>query len=554
MSIRLMTAGLAAAVLLSGSALVQSAGEAANALRERLLPVEPSVDGEPLDAVLERVLTDLATLPDPPDRRPLIESLDTELRDAVDAALAEGRSEDALFGMESYLPHLLPLIDAAAQQSWIDRYIATSGAAFEAHPDWLGESGAARFHRELVAADQHDAAERVADAHIAQLDAALIRLEDVELPWALAEARLQARDMGRLDAERGYRDQAAAWLLDHPNSRPGDTLLDWSVAWGPEERALAHRFMEILPEDRLNDAIFLPFRDERRILSLRLDIAEGRATPGEAIEAVWQRPWSERRRGIDDAADLLDAVIRDLDGAGERDAAISLLNTYQTMMLDSFGVRLAVLWSELGDCTRTRAAVQLTVHADAPPRGAALRLDRGDDRAERDQWDNVIGHGLADTQIARHQEGGWRPRMGAALLACEGTGYANLAVEIQTRDDEIDGFDRWENADHWLALWATLRDADDRRALEAALWRRLTRSENEWEEGIVPALLVMDTGRRHEMRDRLQLMALMVRGMPEADQANWAPIYRALVWNQAVELGADDRFATLLVLAATMPD
>jgi hypothetical protein len=198
--------------------------------------------------------------------------------------------------------------------------------------------------------------------------------------------------------------------------------------------------------------------------------------------------------------------------------------------------------------------VQLTVHADAPPRGAALRLDRGDDRAERDQWDNVIGHGLADTQIARHQEGGWRPRMGAALLACEGTGYANLAVEIQTRDDEIDGFDRWENADHWLALWATLRDADDRRALEAALWRRLTRSENEWEEGIVPALLVMDTGRRHEMRDRLQLMALMVRGMPEADQANWAPIYRALVWNQAVELGADDRFATLLVLAATMPD
>ena len=130
MSIRMMTAVLAALALMSGSGLAQSAGEAATALRERLLPVELSVDGEPLDAMLDQVLTGFATLPDPPDGRALVQSLERDLREGVDAALSERRGDDALFGMETYLPILLPLIDPAAQQGWIDRYIATSGAAF----------------------------------------------------------------------------------------------------------------------------------------------------------------------------------------------------------------------------------------------------------------------------------------------------------------------------------------------------------------------------------------------------------------------------------------
>ena len=225
MSIRMMTAVLAALALMSGSGLAQSAGEAATALRERLLPVELSVDGEPLDAMLDQVLTGFATLPDPPDGRALVQSLERDLREGVDAALSERRGDDALFGMETYLPILLPLIDPAAQQGWIDRYIATSGAAFAAGPDWLPESGTPRFHRELIAAGQRNTAERVADAHIVQLDSVLAELDDEALLWALSEARLQARDMGRPDAERRYRDQAAAWLLDHPNSRPADPLL-----------------------------------------------------------------------------------------------------------------------------------------------------------------------------------------------------------------------------------------------------------------------------------------------------------------------------------------
>ena len=47
---------------------------------------------------------------------------------------------------------------------------------------------------------------------------------------------------------------------------------------------------------------------------------------------------------------------------------------------------------------------------------------------------------------------------------------------------------------------------------------------------------------------------MMVRGMPDRATSTWAPIYRAVVWNDLLELDDEDRLLVMLQLAASMPE
>ncbi|WP_295693194.1 hypothetical protein [uncultured Maricaulis sp.] len=552
--IKMVLTGLACAVLMSAQAPAQTVREAADTLAARFGSVRAEIDGEPVEDVLREALAEFGALEDPPDRADLIRRVSGDIRAQIDSAHGDGDDDLALFTLETFLPYLLPHLDMSEQHEWMDRYLALAGAQFERDRDAGHGSGAPTFYAELVAAGLHNEARTVADAHIRQLDQLAAELSGAGRLAFLAESRRQASQMARDEAESRYRAEAGDLLLANPDAYLGTPILDWHTAWGPAERDLVRALVQGLTEDRLKDAIFLPFRDERHILALRLDVAEGAVLPGDAIEQVWQRAYAERRRATEDAADLLDAIVRDLYGAGDADAAIALLVTYQNLMLTQSGVRLVELWGELGDCARAHAATRLAVHADTRPDRAALMLARGEDDAAWDEWSNIDAHALVNTNLMRHQEGGWRPRMGAVLLACDRPGFARTALDIQSSGEG----DAWQQFFHletnWLALWATVRTEGDRRALEAAIWRYRPRVDGWYDEDFAPLLPLLDIDRGSALSDRLQVMILMLRGMPETDQATWAPIYRAVIWHKADELPPEVRLAIFLLLAGTAPD
>lgn len=543
MLLRMILTGLVGAALLSAPVPAQTVRQATAELSERLQTVQGEVDGERIQDIIRDPLAELGALDDPPDR-PVLVGLVAE---ALAARLDEGDEWAALEAMEATLPHFLPHLGPDGRQGWIDRYLAASHAELERDVYWIQESGTPGFHADLIAAGLSDAATSVADAHLGQLDLALSELTSEGRLEFLSEARRHASDMLREDVARRYRAEAVALLLANPDWHLGTPILDWFTAWGPAERELARALAAELPDRQLHDAIYLPFRDERRILSLRLDAADGTVLPGDAIEQVWQRPYAERRRGVDDAADLVDAIVRDFHGVGQTVAATDLLVTYQPLLLDSFGVRLVELWSDLGDCARTRAAVRLAVHEDSQPAHAALTLARGDNTAVWDEMVNVDAHAGVEVVMARHQAGGWRPRMGAALLrACANPYAAAQALDIQSSVREYRGGRDLGLETNWLSLWATIKADGGRRLVEAAMWQRHPYPGEVW--SLFPdedALRLIIADEQHDDPEHLEIMALLVRGMPDADRDVWAPIYRAIIWTHG---------DTSLSLAATLPE
>ncbi|WP_297731186.1 hypothetical protein [uncultured Maricaulis sp.] len=554
MVFRMVLRGLAGAVLLSAPVTAQSVREAAGTLTDRFGSVRAEIDGEPAEDVLREALVEFGELENPPDRANLLRQVTGEIAVQLDDAEAEQDDALALYILETYLPFWLPHLGERERQNRIERYLALSRSVLEHDRNWIHQSGIPVFYTQLVAAGLHDAASTVADAHFRHLDQVLAGLSGADRLDFLTQSRRHAGEMARDEAERQYRADAADLLLANPDWYLGGPVLDWHAAWGPEERDLAGALMAGLPEERLNDAISLPFLDGRRILALRLRVADGSVLPGEAIEQVWRRPYAERRRGIDDAADLADALVRDLHRAGDTDAAIDLLVTYQSLMLESSGVRLVELWGELGDCARAGAATRLAVHADSRPDRAMLMLMRGEDDAAWEEWANVDSHAFGQTNMLRHSQGGWRPRMGAQLLACDRPGFARTALDIQTSGAPNPWQQFYEVDTNWLALWATVETESGRRAVETALWLYRPGQEGWYDEDVSPLLPLLRLERGDRLRDRLLVIGLMLRGMPETDRAVWGPIYRAVIWNNVDDLDTDYRLASLLLLAATMPD
>ena len=247
---------------------------------------------------------------------------------------------------------------------------------------------------------------------------------------------------------------------------------------------------------------------------------------------------------------LIQGIVLDQLGSGDRDGAIQTLLRYQFVMLEVAGVRLVELWGQLEDCERASAAAQITAQRYRISPHLHQRLAFGEDPGLADMA-NTIAHTDADRSIAMNRPGGWLARMGAVLVRCGQTGAALSVQAGPSWQRTIAGLEIEADI---LALWQTVRSPEDRQAIEQAIWARWPYPTYEFERVLIPLVPLLQVRRSRSRAAELQVLLMMVRGMPDRATSTWAPIYRAVVWNDLLELDDEDRLLVMLQLAASMPE
>ena len=551
--IRLFLAASLASALWPGLASPQGStvSEAARQLAQEAADARLPFDGELAESAIEDVLRGYGELEDPPERQIIVARVEQELDNRVALALGQGDVGEAAYAMEHFLPVLLPLLGAPAARRWTDRYIQlVEQSPWELRNVLQDAAGTIDLIAALAAAGEADAATQISQAALERIDQELSAAGfelDAEI-WSSGFAFAEA--VGDDGVASRYRDHAARLLLASPDTVLPHALLNWYRPWRAADLALARQLSEYLPPASLADAVGINRHSAGELVSTRLAVASGGRDIDDAIQSRWPASWTDRADADREMSTLIQGIVLDQLGSGDRDGAIQTLLRYQFVMLEVAGVRLVELWGQLEDCERASAAAQITAQRYRISPHLHQRLAFGEDTGLADMA-NTIAHTDADRSIAMNRPGGWLARMGAVLVRCGQTGAALSVQAGPSWQRTIAGLEIEADI---LALWQTVRSPEDRQAIEQAIWARWPYPTYEFERVLIPLVPLLQVRRSRSRAAELQVLLMMVRGMPDRATSTWAPIYRAVVWNDLIELDDEDRLLVMLQLAASMPE